>query len=56
MSEMRELPVQLSNGFLSLALVADLPAVGEDGEIYFVLETKALYFWDSTAWKKLAIA
>lgn len=56
MSEMRELPVQISNGFIPLALVADLPAVGTDGEAYFVLETKALYFWDSTTWKKLATA
>lgn len=56
MSELRELPVQTSNGILALSLLADLPSVGEDGEIYFVLETKSLYFWDSTAWQQLGLA
>lgn len=54
MSELRELPVHLTGGVIELGLVSELPAAGSNGEMYFVLETKALYYWDSTTWKQLA--
>jgi hypothetical protein len=56
MSELRELPVQTTNSIFALAFASELPAVGSDGEIYFVLETKSLYFWDSAAWQQIGLA
>jgi hypothetical protein len=49
----QDLPVGQANGLAVVAATTDLPTAGFNGEIYFVLAEKAIYYWDSTAWQEL---